>query len=171
MAFRVITNSTRECYKALGIIHRKFSYIQGCFKDFISSPKSNGYRSLHTSVVGPINKRIEIQFRSNVMNQIAEYGVASHWKYKDPKIIKERDTKEYKWMHDLLDLMDNSLSQDELIENSKIKLFQNNIYVFSPKGQVVELPKKATPVDFAYSIHSEVGDKCWLQKLMENYNH
>ena len=155
MAFRVITNSTRECYKALGIIHRKFSYIQGRFKDFISSPKSNGYRSLHTSVIGPKNKRIGIQFRSNVMNQIAEYGAAAHWKYKDPKNIKESDAKEYKWMHDLLDLMDNSLSQDELIENSKIKLFQNNIYVFSPKGKVMELPKKATPVDFAYSIHSE----------------
>ena len=165
MAFRVITNSTRECYKALGIIHRKFSYIQGCFKDFISSPKSNGYRSLHTSVIGPKNKRIAIQFRSNVMDQIAEYGAAAHWKYKDPKIIKESDAKEYKWMHDLLDLMDNSLSQDELIENSKIKLFQNNIYVFSPKGKVMELPKKATPVDFAYSIHSEVGDKCVAAKI------
>jgi len=165
MAFRVITNSTRECYKALGIIHRKFSYIQGCFKDFISSPKSNGYRSLHTSVIGPKNKRIAIQFRSNVMDQIAEYGAAAHWKYKDPKIIKESDAKEYKWMHDLLDLMNNSLSQDELIENSKIKLFQNNIYVFSPKGKVMELPKKSTPVDFAYSIHSEVGDKCVAAKI------
>ena len=165
MAFRVITNSTRECYKALGIIHRKFPYIQGRFKDFISSPKSNGYRSLHTSVIGPKNKRIAIQFRSNAMNQISEYGAAAHWKYKDPKIIKENDAKEYKWMHDLLDLMDNSLSQDELIENSKIKLFQNNIYVFSPKGKVMELPKKATPVDFAYSIHSEVGDKCVAAKI------
>ena len=165
MAFRVITNSTRECYKALGIIHRKFSYIQGRFKDFISSPKSNGYRSLHTSVIGPKNKRIGIQFRSNVMDQIAEYGAAAHWKYKDPKNIKESDAKEYKWMHDLLDLMDNSLSQDELIENSKIKLFQNNIYVFSPKGKVIELPKKATPVDFAYSIHSQVGDKCVAAKI------
>ena len=165
MAFRIITNSTRECYRCLGIIHRKYHYIQGRFKDFISSPKSNGYRSLHTSVIGPKNKKIEIQFRSNVMNQIAEYGVAAHWKYKDPKIIKVKDTKEYRWMHDLLELMDNSSSQEELIENSKIKLFQNNIYVFSPKGDVIELPLNATPIDFAYSIHSQVGDKCVAAKI------
>ena len=160
MAFRIITNSTRECYRALGIIHRKFTYIQGRFKDFISSPKSNGYRSLHTSIIGPKNKRIEIQFRSNVMNQIAEFGVAAHWKYKDPKIVKENDTKEYRWIYDLIELMESSSSQDELIENSKIKLFKDNLYVFSPKGDVIELPSKATPVDFAYSIHSEIGDRC-----------
>ena len=165
MAFRVITNSTRECYKCLGIIHRKYSYIQGRFKDFISSPKANGYRSLHTSIIGPKNKKIEIQFKSNVMDQIAEFGVAAHWKYKDPKIIKDKDTKEYKWMHDLLELMDNSSTQDELIENSKIRLFQDNIYVFSPQGDVVELPKNATSVDFAYSIHSEIGDKCVATKI------
>tara|TARA_Y100000590_G_scaffold442690_1_gene571102 strand:- start:933 stop:3059 length:2127 start_codon:yes stop_codon:yes gene_type:complete len=168
MAFRVITNSTRECYRLLGITHRKFPYIHGRFKDFISSPKNNGYRALHTSVVGPKNKKIEIQFRSNVMDHIAEYGVAAHWKYKDPKKIKEEDSKEYKWMHDLLDLMNQSNSQDELIENSKIKLFQDSIYVFSPKGDVIELPKNSTPVDFAYSIHSEIGDKCVASKINGN---
>jgi len=165
MAFRVLSNSTRECYKLLGIVHRKFSFIQGRFKDFISSPKLNGYRSLHTSVIGPLNQKIEIQFRSNVMEQIAEFGVAAHWKYKDPKKIKEKDTKEYQWMYDLLDLMNNSSNQDELIENSKIKLFQDSIYVFSPKGDVIELPKNATSVDFAYSIHSEVGEKCVASKI------
>ena len=165
MAFRVLTNSTRECYRLLGIIHRKYPYIQGRFKDFISSPKSNGYRALHTSVIGPKNKKIEIQFRSNVMDHIAEFGVAAHWKYKDPKKIKEKDTKEYQWMHDLLDLMNTSSNQDDLIENSKIKLFQDNIYVFSPKGDVVELPKKATSVDFAYFIHSEIGEKCVAAKI------
>ena len=168
MAFRVITNSTRECYRLLGVTHRKFPYIHGRFKDFISSPKNNGYRALHTSVIGPQNKKIEIQFRSNVMDQIAEYGVAAHWKYKDPKQIKSNDTKEYKWMHELLDLMNQSNNQDELIENSKIKLFQDSIYVFSPKGDLIELPKNATPVDFAYSIHSEVGDKCVASKINGN---
>ena len=167
MAFRIITNSTRECYRCLGIIHRRYPYIQGRFKDFISAPKSNGYRALHTSVMGPKNKKIEIQFRSNVMEQIADYGVAAHWKYKDPKKIKEKDTKEYSWMHDLVDLMNTSLNQDELIENSKIKVFQNDIYVFTPKGDVVELPKNATPIDFAYSIHSEIGDKCVAVKINE----
>ena len=168
MAFRIITNSTRECYKLLGITHRKFSYIQGRFKDFISSPKNNGYRAIHTSVIGPKNKKIEIQYRSNVMDQIAEFGVAAHWKYKDPKKIKENDTKEYKWMHELLDIMNQSSNQDELIENSKINLFEDSIYVFSPKGDVVELPKNSTSIDFAYSIHSEIGDKCVASKINGN---
>jgi len=167
MAFRIITNSTRECYRCLGIIHRKFPYIQGRFKDFISSPKSNGYRALHTSVMGPKNKKIEIQFHSNVMNQIADYGVAAHWKYKDPKSIKEKDTKEYKWMHDLVDLMNSSANQDELIQNSKISVFKDEIYVFTPKGDLIELPTNSTPVDFAYSIHTQIGDKCVGAKINE----
>ncbi len=167
MAFRVITNSSRECYKCLGIIHRKYQYIPGRFKDFISSPKSNGYRALHTTVMGPKNKKIEIQFRSNVMNQIADFGVAAHWKYKNPKSIKEKDTKEYKWMHDLVDFMNSSTNQDELIENSKISVFNDEIYVFTPKGDLIELPINATPVDFAYSIHSDIGDKCVGAKINE----
>jgi len=165
MAFRVITNSTRECYRCLGIIHRNYPYIQGRFKDFISAPKSNGYRALHTSVMGPKNKKIEIQFRSNIMNQIADFGIASHWKYKDPKKIKEKDAREYKWVYDLVDSMNSSTSQDELIQNSKLKVFQNDIYVFTPKGDLIELPKNATPVDFAYAIHSQVGDKCVAAKI------
>ncbi len=165
MAFRVITNSTRECYRCLGIIHRQYQYIQGRFKDFISAPKSNGYRALHTSVMGPKNKKIEIQFRSNIMDQIADFGVASHWKYKDPKKIKEKDAREYKWVHDLVDSMNSSASQDELIQNSKLKVFQNDIFVFTPKGDLIELPKNATPVDFAYAIHSQIGDKCIAAKI------
>ncbi|MDC1047748.1 bifunctional (p)ppGpp synthetase/guanosine-3',5'-bis(diphosphate) 3'-pyrophosphohydrolase [Alphaproteobacteria bacterium] len=167
MAFRILTNSTRECYKCLGVIHRNYQYIPGRFKDFISSPKSNGYRALHTTVMGPKNKKIEIQFRSNAMNKIADFGVAAHWKYKDPKSIKEKDTKEYKWMHDLIDLMNNSLNQDELIENSKINVFNDEIYVFTPKGDLIELPVNSTPIDFAYSIHSQIGDKCVGAKINE----
>ncbi len=165
MAFRVITNSTRECYRCLGIIHRRYPYIQGRFKDFISAPKSNGYRALHTSVMGPKNKKIEIQFRSNIMDQIADFGIASHWKYKDPKKIKEKDAKEYKWVYDLVDSMNSSVSQDELIQNSKLKVFQNDIFVFTPKGDLIELPKNATPIDFAYAIHSQIGDKCVAAKI------
>ena len=167
MAFRVITNSTRECYKCLGIIHRKYQYIPGRFKDFISSPKSNGYRALHTTVMGPKNKKIEIQFRSNVMNQIADFGVAAHWKYKNPKSIKEEDEKKYKWMHDLIDSMNSSANQDELIANSKISVFNDEIYVFTPKGDLIELPLNATPVDFAYAIHSDIGDSCVGAKINE----
>ncbi len=167
MAFKVVTNSTRECYRCLGIIHRRFPYIHGRFKDFISAPKSNGYRALHSSVLGPKNKKIEIQFRSNVMDQIADFGVAAHWKYKDPKKITEKDAKEYMWVHDLVDSMNSSYTQDELIENSKLKVFQNDIYVFTPKGDIIELPKNATPIDFAYSIHSQVGDKCIAAKINE----
>ncbi len=165
MAFRVITNSTRECYRCLGIIHRQYPYIQGRFKDFISAPKSNGYRALHTSVMGPKNRKIEIQFRSNIMDQIADFGVASHWKYKDPKKIKEKDAREYKWVYDLVDSMNSSVSQDELIQNSKLKVFQNDIFVFTPKGDLIELPKNATPIDFAYAIHSQIGDKCVAAKI------
>ncbi len=165
MAFRVITNSTRECYRCLGIIHRQYPYIQGRFKDFISAPKSNGYRALHTSVMGPKNKKIEIQFRSNIMDQIADFGIASHWKYKDPKKIKEKDAREYKWVYDLVDSMNSSVNQDELIQNSKLKVFQNDIFVFTPKGDLIELPKNATPVDFAYAIHSQIGDKCVAAKI------
>ncbi len=165
MAFRVVTNSTRECYRCLGIIHRQYPYIQGRFKDFISAPKSNGYRALHTSVMGPKNKKIEIQFRSNIMDQIADFGVASHWKYKDPKKIKEKDAREYKWVYDLVDSMNSSVTQDELIQNSKLKVFQNDIFVFTPKGDLIELPKNATPVDFAYAIHSQIGDKCVAAKI------
>ena len=165
MAFRVITNSTRECYRCLGIIHRQYPYIQGRFKDFISAPKSNGYRALHTSIMGPKNKKIEIQFRSNIMDQIADFGVASHWKYKDPKKIKEKDAREYKWVHDLVDSMNSSVTQDELIQNSKLKVFQNDIFVFTPKGDLIELPKNATPVDFAYAIHSQIGDRCVGAKI------
>ncbi len=165
MAFRVITNSTRECYRCLGIIHRQYPYIQGRFKDFISAPKSNGYRALHTSVMGPKNKKIEIQFRSNIMDQIADFGVAAHWKYKDPKKIKEKDAREYKWVYDLVDSMNSSVTQDELIQNSKLKVFQNDIFVFTPKGDLIELPKNATPVDFAYAIHSQIGDKCVAAKI------
>ncbi len=165
MAFRVITNSTRECYRCLGIIHRQYPYIQGRFKDFISAPKSNGYRALHTSVMGPKNKKIEIQFRSNVMDQIADFGIASHWKYKDPKKIKEKDAREYKWVYDLVDSMNSSVTQDELIKNSKLKVFQNDIFVFTPKGHLIELPKNATPIDFAYAIHSQIGDKCVAAKI------
>ncbi len=165
MAFRVITNSTRECYRCLGIIHRQYPYIQGRFKDFISAPKSNGYRALHTSVMGPKNKKIEIQFRSNIMDQIADFGVASHWKYKDPKKINEKDAREYKWVYDLIDSMNSSVTQDELIQNSKLKVFQNDIFVFTPKGDLIELPKNATPVDFAYAIHSQIGDKCVAAKI------
>ena len=165
MAFRIVTNSTRECYRCLGIIHRKFTYIQGRFKDFISAPKFNGYRALHTSIMGPKNKKIEIQFRSNIMDQIADFGVASHWKYKDPKKIKEKDAREYKWVYDLVDSMNSSVTQDELIQNSKLKVFQNDIFVFTPKGDLIELPKNATPVDFAYAIHSQIGDKCVAAKI------
>ena len=167
MAFRLIANSTKECYKCLGVIHKKFPYIQGRFKDFISAPKSNGYRALHTSVIGPKNKKIEIQFRSNYMEQIADFGVAAHWKYKDPKKIKEKETKEYQWIHDLVDQMNFSNTQDELIENSKIQVFQDQIYAFTPKGDLIELPKNATPIDFAYSIHSQIGEKCVAAKINE----
>ena len=160
MAFRIIVNSSRYCYQALGAIHKNYSMVPGRFKDFISVPKENGYRSVHTTIIGPKNKKIEIQIRSNAMHEIAEYGVAAHWKYKDPKQIKERDSKEYQWLHDLVDIIEHATSSNDLMKNTSMQLFKDSIYVFSPKGDIFELPKNATSIDFAYAIHSEIGDRC-----------
>ena len=165
MAFRIILNSSHYCYQALGSIHKNFSMIPGRFKDFISVPKENGYRSLHTTVIGPKNKKIEIQIRSKAMHEIAEYGVAAHWKYKDPKDVKEKDSKEYQWLHDLVEIVENASSKDDSSKNTSIQLFKDTVYVFSPKGDIFELPKNATSVDFAYAIHSEVGDRCIGTKI------
>ena len=165
MAFRIIVNSTRSCYNALGVIHRNFKMIPGRFKDFVSIPKSNGYRSIHTTVIGPKNKKIEIQIRSKAMQEISEYGVAAHWKYKNPKDVKEKDKKEYQWLHDLVEIIEQANKPEEIIKDTKMQLFRNNVYAFSPKGDIYELPANSTPIDFAYTIHSDIGDTCIGAKI------
>ena len=161
MAFRIVVRNIGECYHALGVIHAKYPTVPGRFKDYISTPKPNGYRSLHTTVLGPENQRIEIQIRNQDMHVEAEFGVAAHWAYKDGKKNDNRhDATQYRWLRELLDILDQEQKPEEFLENTKLELFQDKVFVFSPRGDLIELPNGATPVDFAYAIHSGVGDKC-----------
>lgn len=166
MAFRVIVENIEQCYHALGIIHGKYPTVPGRFKDYISTPKPNGYRSIHTTVIGPEKHRIEVQIRTREMQDEADLGVAAHWAYKEDKVqARLKDIKQYRWMRELLDIIEQEARPEEFLENTKMELFQDQVYVFSPKGDLVELPSGACPVDFAYAVHSAVGDKCVGAKI------
>ncbi len=159
-AFRVIVNNIKECYDVLGIIHSLWKPIPGKFKDYIGLPKENLYQSLHTAVIGPYGERIEIQIRTHDMHRVAEEGIAAHWKYKEGKTLNEADDKRFTWLRQLLEWQRDLKDNAEFIESVKVDLFPNEVYVFTPKGEVKEFPVGATPVDFAYSIHSDVGHHC-----------
>ncbi len=166
MAFRVVVDTMDQCYHVLGIIHSHFPVVPGRFKDYISTPKPNGYRSIHTTVIGPENQRIEIQIRTSQMAEEADLGVAAHWAYKGGvKGGDLKDIKQYRWMRELLDIIEQEAKPEEFLENTKLELFQDQVYVFSPKGDLIELPSGATPIDFAYAVHSAVGDKCVGSKV------
>jgi GTP pyrophosphokinase len=166
MAFRIVVDDLGECYHTLGVLHSKYPTVPGRFKDFISTPKSNGYRSLHTTVLGPENQRIEIQIRTHEMHREADLGVAAHWAYKDGrKKTDVKDLKQYRWLRELLDILEQEQRPEDFLENTKLELFQDRVFVFSPKGDLIELPNGATPVDFAYAVHSGVGDKCVGSKV------
>ncbi len=161
MAFRVVVENIEECYHALGVVHSKYPTVPGRFKDFISTPKPNGYRSIHTTIIGPESQRIEVQIRTKEMHREADLGVAAHWAYKDgKKKVDKRDLKNYRWLRELLDILEQEQRPEDFLENTKLELFQEQVFVFSPKGDLIELPQGATPVDFAYAVHSDVGDKC-----------
>ncbi len=160
IAFRVIVESIRDCYAMLGLIHSMWQPVPGRFKDYISMPKANLYQSLHTTVVGPEGEHIEIQIRTEEMHQIAEHGVAAHWKYKDGTTIVPKDEDRFSWIRRILDWEHEMKDPREFMASLKVDLFQDEVYVFTPKGEVLELPVGATPVDFAYQIHTEVGDRC-----------
>ena len=157
MAFRVIVDTVAECYQVLGIIHTKYNMIPGRYKDYISTPKANGYQSIHTGVLGPLNRRIELQIRTHDMHQVAEFGVAAHWEYKQGV---HREGTQYRWLRDLLELLNHSSDPNEFLEHTKIAMYQDQVFCFSPKGDLIPLPKGATPIDFAYAVHSGVGDTC-----------
>lgn len=166
MAFRIVVDTVEECYHALGIIHSNYSVVPGRFKDFISTPKPNGYRSLHTTVIGPQNQRIEIQIRTAAMHAEADLGVAAHWSYKQGDVKNAiADAKKYRWLRELLDILEQEQKPEDFLENTKLELFQDQVFAFTPKGDLIELPTGSTPIDFAYAIHSDVGDKCIGAKI------
>ena len=158
IGFRIILDNIDDCYKALGIFHNKWNCIPGKFKDYISSPKINKYQSLHTAIIGPNKRPIEIQLRTKQMHEFAERGIASHWKYKSSEKFNSLTWKEYDWLADLVEIIDKNENPDDSYEYTKLQMFQENAFCFTPKGSIIKLPKNATPIDFGYAVHTQIGD-------------
>jgi len=158
IGFRIILNDLDNCYKALGILHSKWTCIPGKFKDYISSPKINNYQSIHTAIIGPNKRPIEIQLRTMQMHEFAERGIASHWKYKSSEKFNSLTWKEYDWLADLVEIIDKNENPEDFYEYTKLQMFQENVFCFTPKGSIIKLPKDATPIDFAYAVHTQIGD-------------
>jgi len=159
MAFRIVVADIQECYHALGVIHGLYPTVPGRFKDYISLPKPNGYRSLHTTVIGPENHRIEVQIRTPEMNEEAELGVAAHWSYKQGGETSKKDGRQYRWLRELMDIVEHESKPEEFLENTKLELYQDQVFCFTPNGDLIALPRGATPIDFAYAVHSKLGDQ------------
>jgi GTP pyrophosphokinase len=160
IAFRANVKTVKDCYTVLGLVHSLWKPVPGRFKDYISMPKANMYQSLHTTVFGPEGERIEIQIRTEEMHRLAEYGVAAHWLYKEGSKLKDKDADRFSWLRQILDWQGELKNPREFMSSLRFDLFQDEVYVFTPHGQVRELPEGATPVDFAYTIHTEVGNQC-----------
>ncbi|HVX95619.1 MAG TPA: bifunctional (p)ppGpp synthetase/guanosine-3',5'-bis(diphosphate) 3'-pyrophosphohydrolase [Polyangia bacterium] len=160
VAFRAITESVRDCYAILGVVHSNWTPVPGRFKDFIALPKPNLYQSLHTTVIGPRAERMEVQIRTQEMHRIAEQGIAAHWKYKEQKTLVQEDGKAFAWLRQLMEWQRDLKDPTEFIETVKIDLFQDEVFVFTPKGDVKALPKGSTPIDLAFAIHSQLGEHC-----------
>ncbi len=163
MAFRIMVDGIGECYHALGAIHSAYHVVPGRFKDYISTPKPNNYRSLHTGVLGPERQRIEVQIRTREMHEVAELGVAAHWIYRQGE--ERTDGRQYRWMRELLEILDHASGPEEFLEHTKLEMFQDQVFAFTPKGDLIALPRGATPVDFAYAVHSQIGDTCVGAKI------
>jgi GTP pyrophosphokinase len=161
MAFRVIVKDIPECYQALGALHSRYSVMPGRIKDYISTPKPNGYRSLHTGLYfGPEQQRIEVQIRTLEMHEIAEYGVAAHWVYKQRDDDRQQvEGRQYRWLRELLDILEHAQNPEEFLEHTKLEMFQDQVFCFTPKGDLIALPRAATPIDFAYAVHTEIGNR------------
>ena len=158
IGFRIIVDNIEDCYKSLGIIHKEYNCIPGKFKDYISSAKINGYKSIHTSVIGSYKKPVEIQIRTNQMHEFAERGIASHWQYKSSEKFNSLTWKEYDWLKDLVEIIEKNENPEHSYEYTKLQMFQENVFCFTPKGSVIKLPKDATAIDFAYAVHTKIGD-------------
>ena len=161
MAFRAIVPDVDACYRALGVIHRRWHFVPGRFKDYISTPKRNGYRSIHTGVVHAENTRIEIQLRTAEMHAQAEFGLAAHWAYKEGV----RPDPDHSWIRDLVEILDTAGSPEELLEHTRMAMYQDRIFAFTPKGELIQLPKGSTPIDFAYAVHTDLGDQAVGAKI------
>jgi guanosine-3',5'-bis(diphosphate) 3'-pyrophosphohydrolase len=165
IAFRIILNTIKECYEALGVIHALWRPVPSRFKDFVAMPKANMYQSLHTSVVGPHGERVEIQIRTWEMDRVAESGIAAHWKYKEGRQIYEKDAQIFNWLKQLLEWQQDLKDPRDFLETVRVDLFPDEVYVFTPRGEVKAFPKGATPVDFAFYIHTDVGHRCTGAKV------
>ncbi|HHL39752.1 MAG TPA: bifunctional (p)ppGpp synthetase/guanosine-3',5'-bis(diphosphate) 3'-pyrophosphohydrolase [Deltaproteobacteria bacterium] len=166
IAFRVVVKEVRDCYTVLGVVHSNWRPVPGRFKDYIALPKPNGYQSLHTTVFGPYGERMEVQIRTEQMHNVAEYGVAAHWKYKEGKVVRQgRDERNFAWLRQLLEWQRDLTDSDEFMETVKVDLFPEEVFVFTPGGDIKELPVGATAVDFAYAIHTDVGHRCTGAKV------
>jgi len=163
MAFRIIVADVAQCYQALGLLHGRYQVLPQRFKDYISVPKPNGYRSLHTGVIGPLGQRIEIQIRTEEMQDQADRGVAAHWIYKQGG--PSTDAPQYAWLRSLIEILDKAPNAEEFLEHTKLEMFQDQVFCFTPKGKLIALPRGATPIDFAYAVHSQVGDTCVGAKI------
>ncbi|GEO81135.1 RelA/SpoT family protein [Pararhodospirillum oryzae] len=163
LAFRVLVEDLEECYRALGVIHASYPMIPDRFKDYISTPKRNGYQSIHTAVIGPERLRIEVQIRTREMHEVAELGVAAHWSYKQGSPVM--DGRQYRWIRELLEILEHAASPEEFLEHTKLEMFSDQVFCFTPKGELISLPSGATPVDFAYAVHTEIGDRCVSAKV------
>jgi guanosine-3',5'-bis(diphosphate) 3'-pyrophosphohydrolase len=158
IGFRIILDSVDDCYKALGVFHSNYNCIPGKFKDYISSPKINNYQSIHTAIIGPNKRPIEIQIRTMPMHEFAERGVASHWKYKSSEKFNSLTWKEYDWLKDLVEIIEKNQNPEDYFEYTKLQMFKENVFCFTPKGMIIKLPKEATPIDFSYAVHTKIGD-------------
>ena len=158
IGFRVIVNDVVTCYKVLGVFHSNWSTIPGRFKDYISTPKINNYKSIHTAVIGPNKERVAIQIRTQQMQEFAERGIASHWIYKSSEKVSHLALKEYDWLRDLVEIMEKDTNPEHFLEYTKLQMFQDNVFCFTPKGEVIKLPIGASPIDFAYAVHTKIGD-------------
>lgn len=164
IAFRVFVDDIASCYQVLGLLHYNYHVVPERFRDFISTPKSNGYQSLHTTIIGPEKQPIEIQIRTNFMHETAELGVAAHWSYKQGKSVLDDGT-EYRWIRELLDILSHSDSPDEFMENTKLEMYHDQVFCFTPRGDLIALPRDATPVDLAFALHSDIGYNCTGAKV------
>ncbi|HVZ91499.1 MAG TPA: bifunctional (p)ppGpp synthetase/guanosine-3',5'-bis(diphosphate) 3'-pyrophosphohydrolase [Rhizomicrobium sp.] len=166
LGFRVIVKSTSDCYRALGVLHTNWQMVPERFKDFVSTPKANGYRSIHTTVIGPERQRVEIQIRTAEMHDVAERGVAAHWRYRERVEAKDGgEARALEWLREMVELLERGDNAEEFLEHSRLNMYQDQVFCFTPKGDLISLPRGATPIDFAYAVHTDLGNSCVGAKI------